>query len=85
MEEERRKILGRTATRMNGMSSACEVHVCILLHSKAEDGVEASERARERGLGVKSAYCKLLCNTALHSNAKRKNAFGNVVVWRGAQ
>jgi hypothetical protein len=47
--------------------------------------VEASERAIERGLGVKSAYCKLLCNTALHSNAKRKNAFGNVVVWRGAQ
>jgi hypothetical protein len=42
---------------------------------------------RERAKGVKSAYCKLLCNTALHSNAKkkkrkRKNAFGNVVVSR---
>lgn len=48
------------------------VYYCTVKQRKKSEG--KGERKGE------NAYCKLLCNTALHSNA-RKNAFGNVVVF----
>lgn len=53
------------------MSSACEVHVCILLHSKESENVDGK-------VHTVNYYVMLLTFEC------RKNAFGNVVGWKKA-